>query len=198
MICLDWNGKIVRYDLIETNEQEDVKRFIKEDDVVLELGARFGGVSITTNKILKNKKNHLVVEPDKRVWEALELNKKNNECEFEIVKGAISNQKLKLRDDGSYDGYATHTQSCEEGEVPIYSLSKYPYNFNVLIADCEGFLGTFYKENTELFSNLRLILFECDGVKGIVETDYGSLVNDLFKMGFKAIKGPPHIVMIKD
>jgi hypothetical protein len=30
-----------------------------------------------------------VVEPDDRVWDALEKNKNNNNCEFNIVKGLL-------------------------------------------------------------------------------------------------------------
>lgn len=198
MFCFDHKGQIVRYDLIETNEQVDAMRYVRQDDIVLELGARFGGVSIITNKILENKKNHVVVEPDCRVWNALEDNKIRNHCQFQIVKGAISNQKLKLHDTGAYDGFATHTSISEDGDVPIYSLKDYPYEFNVLIADCEGFLGTFYQENKELFSQLRLILFEKDGIKDVIETNYDSFIKELLELGFKQIKGGPHYVFLKD
>ena len=67
-----------------------------------------------------------------------------------------------------------------------------------MIADCEGFLGTFYQENRELFSQLRLILFEKDGVKDVIETNYDSFIKELLELGFKQIKGGPHYVFIKD
>ena len=35
-------------------------------------------------------------------------------------------------------------------------------NFNVLVADCEGFLETFFEENPEFYDNLRLVIFEAD------------------------------------
>ena len=34
--------------------------------------------------------------------------------------------------------------------------------FNVLVADCEGFLETFLSENKYLYDQLDLIIFECD------------------------------------
>ena len=34
--------------------------------------------------------------------------------------------------------------------------------FNVLVADCEGFLETFLNENKILYTQLNLIIFECD------------------------------------
>ena len=35
--------------------------------------------------------------------------------------------------------------------------------FNVLIADCEGFLETFFDENPCFYDDIRLIIFEADG-----------------------------------
>ena len=37
--------------------------------------------------------------------------------------------------------------------------------FNVLIADCEGFLETFFDENPCFYDHIRLIIFEADGRK---------------------------------
>ena len=39
---------------------------------------------------------------------------------------------------------------------------QYGLKFNVLVADCEGFLETFFDENPEFYDNLRLIMFEAD------------------------------------
>ena len=48
------------------------------------------------NNILNNKHNQVVVEPDDRVWNALEDNRHRNNCDFHIVKGFISNKNLDL------------------------------------------------------------------------------------------------------
>ena len=77
------------------------------------MGARFGSVSCIVNKVLENKKNHVVVEPDDRVWEKLEYNKSINNCEFEIVKGFLSNKKLSLLNTDDRDGYGS---TFEENE----------------------------------------------------------------------------------
>lgn len=160
--CEHENGQIINYACVEEREQIDARAFLLPDDVVLELGGRWGGVSIVINQQLNDKTQHVVVEPDKRVWDVLDKNRFNHFCEFKIVKGAISNKKLSLNDDKEYNGLACFTEENENGDVPIYQLSDFDYNFNVLIADCEGFLETFYDENKELFKNLRLILFEKD------------------------------------
>ena len=50
--------------------------------------------------------------------------------------------------------------------IPSYSLhdieQKYDLKFNVLIADCDGFLELFFDENPYFYDNLRLIIFEED------------------------------------
>jgi len=75
MKILDMNGKVVNTNIIEKPEQDLANYFIKENDIVLELGARYGSVSCVINSKLNNKNNQVVVEPDDRVWDALEKNK---------------------------------------------------------------------------------------------------------------------------
>ncbi len=40
--------------------------------------------------------NQVSVEPDNHVWDALENNKKLSNCNFQIVKGFISNNKFRM------------------------------------------------------------------------------------------------------
>jgi hypothetical protein len=174
MEFFDENNNIVPYDIAEVVEREHANKYIKPDDCVLELGARYGGVSVTINKILNNKKNQVSVEPDKNVWKALETNKIIHECDFEIIKGTISKKKQKI----ICDGWAT--RSVEGGDIDNYEIPNKP--FNVLVADCEGFLETFYRENPEFFKQLRLILFEKDFPENC---NYDFLIDEFLKLGFK-------------
>lgn len=48
-------GQKVDTDKIEKPEQDLANKYILENDVVLELGARYGSVSCTINNKLKNK-----------------------------------------------------------------------------------------------------------------------------------------------
>jgi FkbM family methyltransferase len=185
--CQHESGGIINYGIIEVQEQLDASTFLLPDDCVLELGGRWGGVSIIINSQLKDKTKHLVVEPDSRVWEVLEKNRDTHGCQFHIVKGAISNQKLNLDiDDKKYHGLASFTKPSTDGrgDVPIYKLQDFEdkvTNFNVLIADCEGFLETFFDENKEIFKNLRLILFEKDRPEAC---DYDRLKEEFKQLGF--------------
>ncbi len=167
MIILDMKGKVVNINRIEVPEQNLVKQYIKSDDVVLELGARYGSVSCCINQKLNVKTNQVSVEPDDRVWEALENNKKTNNCDFHIVKGFISNDKLSLTNLNDYiDGYAATFVKNMNSKIPSYTLDeckqKYDLKFNVLVADCEGYLGEFLNQNPHFLDELRIIIFEAD------------------------------------
>jgi FkbM family methyltransferase len=167
MNIVDLHGKKVNTERLEVREQELANQYILENDVVLELGARYGSVSCIINSKLNNKKNQVVVEPDDRVWDALETNKKTNQCEFNIVKGFISNKKLDLTNlDCYFGGYGSTFIENNDTKIPSYPLdeiiNKYGLTFNVLVADCEGFLEVFFDENPNFYDNLRLIIFEAD------------------------------------
>ena len=162
LIFYDEKGEIINHLEIERPEQEMAIKYIKPTDVVLELGARFGTVSCTINRILNNKKNQVSCEPDKLVWECLEKNKQVNNCNFNILKGFISNKKLDLINSG-YGSYATIN---DNSEIKSYTLdevkSMYNLTFNVLVLDCEGCMEDFIQENPVILNELNLILFEAD------------------------------------
>jgi FkbM family methyltransferase len=164
MIILNENGIIIDTKNVEAYEQYLANTYIIKNDVVLELGARYGSVSCVINSKIGNKFNQVVVEPDSRVWDILETNKKVNNCNFNIVKGFISNKKLGLTNLDA--NYGTTSIETDETNIPSYTLSeieqKYNLKFNVLVADCEGFLETFLDENPQLYDELDLIIFEAD------------------------------------
>jgi hypothetical protein len=64
------------------------------------------------------------------------------------------------------DGYATTSFENKDTTIPSYSLKEiqdtYDLSFNVLVADCEGFLESFLDENPDFPDTLRLIIFEAD------------------------------------
>jgi len=159
---------IIDNDSVEKPEQDLANLYILETDVVLELGARYGTVSCVINNKLNNRQNQVVVEPDHRVWNALTYNKYNNNCDFHIVKGFISSKKLSLvnTEYECWNGYASTSIEDESSTIPSFTLdeiqNKYNLHFNVLVADCEGFLEIFFDENPNFINQLRLIIFEED------------------------------------
>lgn len=189
MIIVDENNKIVDHERVEQKEQSLVKQYINKDDVVLELGARYGSVSCTINQILENKENQVVVEPDPRVWDALEKNRGFNKCSFRIIKGFISKQSYGLTNTEVCNGYGT-TYSCQDdnNKIPNYSmedvLKLFPLKFNVLVADCEGFLEIFLDENPFFYDDCRLVIFEEDYKE---KCDYAKIKTILLQKGFECL-----------
>lgn len=185
----DQNGNRVDTEYFEKPEQELANKYILENDVVLELGARYGSVSCVINSKLANKTNQLVVEPDERVWRALERNKRVNNCNFHILKGFLSGKKLDLTAIDSWNGYGTTSVESNSSTIPSMTLDQVKYfyelNFNVLVADCEGFLETFFDENPTFYDGLRLILFEADYPE---KCNYDKIRNTLKSKGFTQLQ----------
>lgn len=182
----DQVGNPIDISVIERPEQDLANQYIMENDVVFELGARYGSVSCAINSKLKCKTNQVVVEPDDRVWDALERNRATNNCEFHIIRGFVSNTKLALTNlDECFGGYGATYIVQDDSQIPSYTMAdiseKYNLNFNVLVADCEGFLERFFDENPNFYDGLRLIMFEADYAE---KCDYNKIRRALRQRGF--------------
>jgi FkbM family methyltransferase len=170
MIFYDKNNNKIDNFKNELKEQLLCYYFIEPDDIVLELGARYGTVSCIINKKLNDKNNQVSVEPDKSVWKILETNIKNNNCKINLIKGAISNKKLNFnsKDYGSYTQVIENECSIKNDKkvIKIYSLEDiqldFNLKFNVLVADCEGCLENFFNENKFILFQLKKIIYEMD------------------------------------
>jgi FkbM family methyltransferase len=162
----DQFGHAIDVSQIENQEHDLVRQYIKPDDVVLELGARYGSVSCTMNAKLTNRTHQVVVEPDERVWNALERNKRVNDCHFHIVKGFIARQKLSLTNPDVQGGSGSTFVPDPGSATPSFTLEQiqdmHGLTFNVLVADCEGFLEVFLDDNPNVYDTLRLLIFAAD------------------------------------
>ena len=74
----------------ELPERRAVKRHLKRDLPVIELGGSLGVVACITNKLLTDPTAHVVVEANPRAIPQLTLNKTSNHCAFEIVNCALA------------------------------------------------------------------------------------------------------------
>jgi FkbM family methyltransferase len=185
MEFIDENNNKIESTTIEITEQKQAHQYIPPDAVVLELGARYGTVSCIISKKLSNSQNLVVVEPDKIVWDALEKNMKHNGCNFNIVKGAISNKPQNI----VIDGYSTRLVNGKSDAVQTYKLDdiekKYNLKFNTLVADCEGCLESFFNENPIMYEQLQLLIIEED--QGDI-CNYDKIKENLKNAGFKMIE----------
>ena len=114
----------------------------------------------------------MAVEPDGRVWAALDANLTANRCGgCEVERGFISRTPLAL-DAAGADGYSAHAvragsalpaAPCRPLEAVLRERAV--GSFTALVADCEGGLGTFLlDENPGLLGEggLELLIFEAD------------------------------------
>ena len=187
----DEHNKKLDLDTWEKEEQDDAKKYILPTDCVLELGARYGTVSVVINKKLNNPSLHVVVEPDNDVWEALEKNKENSKSKFHIIKGLLSNKKFSL----AKGGVRTRQVEDKESTMPHFSFDEVKTlvntPFTVLVADCEGCIEHFLTENVEILENVRLVLLEEDEPDKCNYSVVKKLFNDYslkeVKSGFRSV-----------
>ncbi len=168
----------------EIDEQYQAYKFIKPEDTVLELGGRYGSVSVVINKLVNDKKSHVVVEPDENVVPSLEKNKDLNKCDFTICPKFVSNKNKKI----VYSGYGTRIEdsdsdNSDNNKQLSYKEFKelYPQKFNVLVADCEGCLGEFLDMMGKDFNHLNKVIYEEDQPQ---ICDYEKIKEKLIAAGF--------------
>ncbi len=136
---------------------------IKEDDVVLELGSNIGRNTCVIAQILKDDKNLLTLECDPISVEKLTENRDLNKFNFHIEPSALSKRNLIQR------GWDTMISDVVlPGFFKINTISwdelknKYPLNFTVLVADCEGALYYILQDEPNFFDNFKTVIMEND------------------------------------
>lgn len=193
---------------IEKPEHKLVRKFIPPNATVLELGARYGTTSCEISHQLQNSGRVLAVEPDDKVWQALEENRERNSCNFLILKGAIASTPV-YREGNSY-GTRVRSVVHHRGLNDTKMLKKYPVlsipsltfedverefglQFDTLLIDCEGCVNEFLATNRQILRKIRLILIELD--QGhykehrthIDIIDYNKVIGSFEKEGFHIV-----------
>jgi FkbM family methyltransferase len=181
---IDENNNVIDHINIENTEQYQAYKYIKPEDVVLELGGRYGTVSVVINKIVNNKSGHVVVEPDENVINCLKTNLENHGSSCQVLPQFISNSNKKI----IYNGYGTSTEydeSKSSNQITYEEFKKmYPQDFNVIVADCEGCVYDFLEMMGEDFNKLNKLIFEAD--KPDI-CDYSKVKDKLTNAGFKEV-----------
>uniref|UniRef100_A0A6C0ANX3 Methyltransferase FkbM domain-containing protein n=1 Tax=viral metagenome TaxID=1070528 RepID=A0A6C0ANX3_9ZZZZ len=182
---------------VEEGSRYLAKKYISSNMRVLELGARYGTVSVYIDHILDNAAQQQVsVDPDSSIKNCLLTNRQNNNCTFNIFNGAISNKELYSCRNGCGWETKTYTEpqpklTCEKINTMTLTDIETLYNikFNCLLADCEGFLLQFIEENNTFFDNCSCIIYEEDCGKNHPINgefiDYNIVEQFLSNKGFK-------------
>jgi len=187
----DENGKLINHKINEREEQEQAYKYIESNDIVLELGGRYGTVSSVINYKLNNKKNHVVVEPDENIIPALTRNREINKSGYHILSKIISNTDKKKIDDGYGTRYVdidvNSMRDDKTNNIISYKDFKklFPLNFNVIVADCEGCLAELIKNMGTDFYKINKVIFEADFPK---LCNYAELIEQLQNDGFRMVE----------
>jgi FkbM family methyltransferase len=149
----------------EAEERELIRTYLRPTDTVLELGACLGIVSCMTNRILKDKSRHVVVEGNPFCIPALHRNRDLNKAGFLIENCAVSTQ----REATFYlhpvyvVGGTTQRQSELPVRIPARSLVELDARhgpISALIMDVEGSELETFTASPEQLSGYRLVIVE--------------------------------------
>lgn len=157
-------------------------------------------MSCVISEVLEDPTQHVAVEPDNSVIEALEFNKRTHDAKFRIFEGVVSKKKYELAFiDPKFDfhEYGTYTKESDNPNVHSKTLEElednYGVQFDCVIADCEGFFYTFVDENMERIKNMRVLIYEQDGIPWLdYMKKYEELDEKLISMGFVRVHTIPH------
>ena len=184
---------------LEIVEQWMAHEFLRPGDRVLELGARYGSVSITAARRVGPRGRVVAVEPDARVLPALERNRAANGADFLIFRGTLSSRPMRVEaahEAGHPRNYSTFTvprdgegHGEEGGAPPVLRLAELEAAaggpFTALIADCEGCLCE-VPALPLLLGRLRVVLLEADAP---LRCDYGRVRRALLAAGLRQAFG---------
>jgi FkbM family methyltransferase len=160
----------------EIDERILLKRYIRPEDRVIELGACLGIVSCLTNKILADKSAHVVVEANPLCIQGLYRNKEINHAGFLIEHCAVGT--------GPEVTFYLHPQFIVGGSLQrptergvrlpaksLLQLERERGPFTALIIDIEGSEREIFEESVELLKRYRLVMVELHdwaiGVDGV-------------------------------
>jgi FkbM family methyltransferase len=149
----------------EREERELIRRWVKPEDSVLEFGACLGIVSCSTNKLLKDKSRHVVVEANPFCIATIYRNRKLNNSGFLIEHCAVSNESevVFYLHPVYIVGGTTQRATNQPVRLPAKSfrqLDKERGPFNVLIIDIEGSEKDVFEASIDLLKRYRLVIME--------------------------------------
>jgi FkbM family methyltransferase len=128
----------------EKPERAAIKRFLKRELPVIELGGSIGVIACVTNRALADPRRHVVLEADPDLIPRLMENRSLNRCGFEILNRAVGYGAAEVSFFTCFDsrGGGIHDNRGKAVRVPAITLEQVAYDFGfprcTLICDIEG------------------------------------------------------------
>lgn len=151
-------------DSYEKDERILVKKYLKETDSVLELGACVGVVSLTINGLLANKSKQVSIEPNPEMHPYLQKNKEANRGEFSFEKCIVStDSEVEFSLGGTAFLSSSTFGKSNLVKIEGKTLSKLEmeyFPFTALVMDIEGGELAFYRSFDLSDSSIDTIIYE--------------------------------------
>jgi FkbM family methyltransferase len=187
----------------EAEERRAVARYLRRDLPVVELGGSMGVVACVTNRLLINKKAHLVVEANPLAIPHLELNRKLNHCKFEIVNRAIAYgvDSVTFRPSSSLCGNSI----TADGDLPPVTVETVQLGelvrtrdfrrFN-LVCDIEGLEYDLVCQESEVLKMADTIIMETHA-RYFGEDKLRFMMSKLRDLGFNLVEETGFVVVLR-
>jgi hypothetical protein len=153
----------------EWEEQWMTIKYLEKSDKVLELGSNYGRNTCLIASILENDENLVTLETCEQYIPGLNYNKEINQFRFHIEPSGLSKKKLIQKRWITTQWDFDILPDNEYFWVPTITWSdlqkKYPIDFNVLVADCEGALYYILKDEPDFLNQFKKIIVENDYIQ---------------------------------
>ena len=181
-------------DKYEAAERRAVVRYLRRDMPVIELGGSMGVVACVTNRLLADPSRHVVVEANPLAIPQLELNRKLNGCQFEIVNRAIAYGAPSVTFSPSSDlAGSSITRAGDQSPVTVdtVGLADLAHDrgfgrFN-LVCDIEGLEYDLVCHEAEVLKKADTIILETHA-RFIGEEKFRAMMTRLDGLGFRIVE----------
>lgn len=176
----------------EWEEQLMAMTYLDPKDRVLELGSNYGKNTCLIASLLENDRNLITLETCQDYIPGLEYNRNCNHFQFQIEPSGISRKKLIQKRWITTQWELDTLPDSDYFWVPTITWSelkkKYPIDFNVLVADCEGALYYILQDEPDFFDGFEKILVENDYIR---MEQYEFVKNKMKEKGFVNVFNQP-------
>lgn len=188
----------------ELSERTAIRRYLRTDLPVVELGGSLGVVACVTNKRLRDPKAHVVVEANPLVIPHLQKNRQRNGCQFQVVNRAIAYgaPTISFRPSTNVAGTSIVRPGGEAAvTVDATDLARLVDEggfeaFN-LICDIEGVEYDLVCREGEVLRKADSIIMETHA-RFIGEEKLRTMMSKLEELGFRRIETIGFVVVLKN
>ena len=180
------------FGIYEVAERNLCRRYLDPSVPLIEIGGSIGGVSCITNRMLNNRRRHVVVECNPTNSPTLTRNRDFNRCEFSIEPFALAYTTERIEFNVVPGGWLVGNVAGFEGNkisVPTITLRdivrKYKFDTFCLISDSEGAEVDMVENEAELIKRHVKYLIVETHVKLRGQTATIRMLDRLKEIGFE-------------